>query len=193
MSTELYIPNIIGKKGTEFYKDSETHRRRSEAARRSALAYWSDKRHRKRVSPTAKAVDVFDMEGHYIATFPSGRKAAISLGIPHSEQSINACRRCDPRRKSIHGYMIRDASPVKNDIEPYKKKPKTQPKGYRKNNSYLCKPCEIYFPDGDFIRFDSVKDLAVAIDRTASAASVALNKGTKCNGYRIRFIKNEKP
>ena len=188
MSTELYLPNIVGKPGTEFYKDSETHRRRSEAARRSALAYWSDKRHRKRVNHTAKAVDVFDMEGHYIATFPSGRKAAISLGITHSEQSINACRRCDPRRKSIHGYMIRDASPVKTDIEPYSKKPKTQPKGYRKNNSYLCKPCEIYFPDGDFIRFDSIKDCAVAIKRQPSSVSYAIHHGSNCHGYKIRFV-----
>ena len=38
MSTELYIPVISNRTGTEFYRHSETFRRRSEASKKRAAA-----------------------------------------------------------------------------------------------------------------------------------------------------------
>jgi hypothetical protein len=49
MSTELYIPNILNRPGTEFYRNSETFKRRSAASKIRAAKYWADGRHHRRV------------------------------------------------------------------------------------------------------------------------------------------------
>ena len=194
--SELYIPSVEAlNAGKEFaeakkigYMRSETFRNRSKANRKRMLKYWSDERNHERVDPNAKAIDVFDMDGHYIDTYPSARKTAIALGIPHLENTIRAIRRGDPEKKSLHGYMFRDASPVKADIAPYSKLPKRQPRGYHRDNSNLRKPVRVIFGDGDFIDFESLKDCAEALGRKQNTVSYAVNHGTHCRGFLIEFI-----
>ena len=124
MSTELYLPNIVGKPGTEFYEHSETFHRRSAASKAKMLKYWSDGRHHRRVDKQAKAVDVYDLDGNFIKTFPSSLKAAIGLGL--NRNSTN----------NIRTFI----GPLANTV-------KTKKRGYRKDNSYLNKPCMIVFND----------------------------------------------
>ena len=187
MSTELYIPNIIGKKGTEFYEHSETFRRRSAASKSKMLKYWSDGRHHRRVDKQAKAVDVYDLDGNFIKTFPSSLKAAIGLGL--NRNSTNNIRKCRRGEKPQHmGYRFKDHRPGRTFIGPLAKTAKTKKRGYRKDNSYINKQCEIYFPDGDFIRFNSIKDCAAAIERQPSSVSYAIHHGSNCHGYKIRFV-----
>lgn len=191
--TELYIPTHQDPEVVELrYKRSETFRRRSVASKNNMLKYWADGRHHRRVDPQAKAVDVFDMDGHYLATYPSSRKAAVALGIPRRlENCIRAIRRGDPDKKSCHGYMFRDAAPVKADIEPYAVKAKTQKRGYHKDNSYLCKAVRVIFQDGDIMDFQSVKECADALGRKQNSVSYAANHGTRCRGFRVQFIENQ--
>ena len=86
------------------------------------------------------------------------------------------------------GYRFKDHCPGRTFIGPLAKTAKTKKRGYRKDNSYLHKPCEIYFPDGDFIRFDSIKDCAAAIERQPASVSYAIHHGSNCHGYKIRFV-----
>lgn len=191
MSSELYIPNIVGKPGTEFYEHSETWRRRSEASKARMRRYWSDGRHRRRVdAKQAKPVAAYRMDGTFVGWWRSSRKSAIAL-FPGSdyhmnERNIRACRQ--GVKKSVKGYMFRDWTGDTSDIEPYKKAPKTQPRGYHRDNSNLCKPCTVDYGDGDPIRFESLKELAAAIHGTRAGVSRAIKDGRKYKGKTIKFL-----
>lgn len=187
MSTELYLPNIVGKPGTEFYEHSETFRRRSAASKAKMLKYWSDGRHHRRVDKQAKAVDVYDLDGNFIKTFPSSLKAAIGLGL--NRNSTNNIRRFRRGEKPQHmGYRFKDHRPVRTFIGPLAKTAKTKKRGYRKDNSYLNKPCMIVFNDGDTIRFDSLKECAAALKCAPSGISRAVNHSKTCKGFTIKLI-----
>ena len=106
---ELYQPpiNAIIPKSSEYYKTTETFRRRSKANRENMVKYWSDPKNHERVDKQAKPLDVFDMEGNFVATYPSSRKAAQALGIPKKmESNIRATARGDGH-KSIKGFQFR--------------------------------------------------------------------------------------
>lgn len=189
---ELQLPNIVGRKGTEFYRESETFKRRSEASRKRANAYWSDPKHRQRVDKKqAKPVDVFDAEGHYLNTYPSSRKAAMAM-FPDTdnhvvERCIRSCRH--DRKRQYKGYQFRDATEDHADIGPIPKR-KHKPKGYhvnRRPGTYHTKPCTLTFDDGDTLRFDSMKELAEAIHGTYSGLWAAMKKGRKYKGYDVRI------
>lgn len=63
-----------------------------------------------------KSVNMYDLDGHYIATYPSCRAAADALGVPYSNvyESVSRNGRC-------FGNMFRRAAKVDgtSDIEPY--------------------------------------------------------------------------
>lgn len=85
-------------------------------------ARWE--KHRGEAAVNAKPLCVYDLEGNYIKCFPSARFAAKELNL--NERSIRNCRL--GKRKSLHGYMFREAKIVefkgekfvsKQSIEPY--------------------------------------------------------------------------
>lgn len=190
MSTELYIPVISNRTGTEFYRHSETFRRRSEASKKRAAAYWSDPRHHDRVDEKqAKPVAAYRLDGSFVGWWPSARKAAIALfpSEPHRkvERMIRNAR--NGEKKSCLGYMFRDWAGDASDIAPYKRALKTQPRGYHRDNSNLKKPCTVDYGDGDLIRFDSLKELAAAIHGTYAGVWNAMKNGRKYKGKTINF------
>ena len=196
MSSELYLPNIVGKPGTEFYEHSETWKRRSEASKARMRRYWSDGRHRRRVDKKqAKPVVAYRLDGTFVGWWPSARKAAIALfpseELRIAERNVRSCRQGRQgkwSKKQHKGFMFRDWTGDTSDIEPYKKAPKTQPKGYHRDNSNLCKPCTVDYGDGDPIRFDSLKELAAAIHGTYSGVWIAMKNGRKYKGKTIKFV-----
>lgn len=147
--------------------------------------YWSDKRHRRRIDKKqAKPVDVFDMEGHYVATYPSARKAAIYLfpekDYHSAERCIRACR--DPKqiKRSFCGYQFRDHTDNPTDIEPYKRKPRKR--GYtvnRKPDTYHTQPILVVCDDGETIRFNSVTEAAEALHGSKAGLWLAIKNNRK--------------
>lgn len=164
---------------------------RSRANHERMVKYWSEERHHLRVDKKqAKPVDVFDLGGHYIATYPSSRKAAKALFPDRDYHIIERCIRavrCGTN-KSYHGLMFKDAQPIKQDTEPWTKAPKTQRKGYRHKCPSLRKPVRVIFPDGDFIDFQSVQECADALCRKQNSVSTAAHHGTRCRGFLVQFI-----
>ena len=200
MSSELYIPNIIGKPGTEFYRHSETWRRRSEASKKKAAKYWSDPKNHERVdTKQAKPVAAYLLDGTFVGWWPSSRKAALALfpseELRIAERNVRACRQGKLgkwAKKQHKGFMFRDWTGDTSDIEPYKRARKTQKRGYHRDNSNLKKPCTVDYGDGDPIRFDSLKELAAAIHGTRAGVWLAMKEGRKYKGKTIKFIKGEK-
>lgn len=196
MSSELYLPNIVGKPGTELYEHSETWKRRSEASKAKMRRYWSNPKNHERVdAKQAKPVVAYRLDGTFVGWWPSARKAAIALfpseELRIAERNVRSCRQgrqCKWSKKQHKGFMFRDWTGDTSDIEPYKKAPKTQPKGYHRDNSNLCKPCTVDYGDGDPIRFDSLKELAAAIHGTYSGVWIAMKNGRKYKGKTIKFV-----
>ena len=194
---ELYLPPTIAKlhQGTEFRTVSDAFKRRSAASKIKARKRWDAPGYRDTFvdHSQAKAVDVFDLEGHYLATYPSARKATRQLGLPtNCENIVRKCRRGEKRQ--YRGFQFRDAADVKHDIDPvapirYGMTPRKR--GYHKDNSYLNKPCRITFHDGDTMDFASLKDCAEALHRRQSTISSAIKYGRKCHGVRIQLIVNQ--
>lgn len=196
MSTELYIPNIVGKPGTEFYEHSETFRRRSEASKAKMTKYWTESRRMSRVDhKQAKPVAVYTMQGNFIGWWPSARKTAIALfpGEDYhiTERGVRACRQNKQGRwakRSFRSYMFRDWTGDTSDIAPYQTpKKKNHRSGYRKDNSFLQKPCTVDYGDGDLISFDSLKECAAAIHGSYSGIWLAMKQERKFKGKIIRF------
>lgn len=190
---ELYLPPSYANigKGTEFRTVSDTFKRRSEASKIKARKRWDAPGYRDTFvdHSHAKAVDVFDLEGHYLATYPSARKAARALGFPRNcENCVRACRRGEKRQ--YHGFQFRDATPEHHDIGPVPpiRYGKTRRRGYKKDNSYLLKPCRVTFPDGDTMDFPSVGACAEALHRKQQSVSTAIHRGTRCRGVHIQLI-----
>lgn len=191
MSTELYIPNILNRPGTEFYRHSETFKRRSAASKIKAAKYWADGRHRRRVDKKqAKPVAAYRMDGSFVGWWPSARKAAKAIFPDGSsftmERMIRNARHGE--KKSCKGYMFRDWTGDPSDIEPYKIAKKTHKRGYHRDNSNLCKPCTVDYGDGDPIRFDSLNELAAAIGGTYGGVWAAMKDGRKYKGKTIKLI-----
>ena len=193
---ELYLPPTIAKlhQGTEFRTVSDAFKRRSEASKIKARKRWDAPGYRETFidHSHAKAVDVFDLEGHYIATYPSARKATRQLGLPtNCENLVRKCRRGEKRQ--YRGFQFRDATPEHHDIDPVPpiRYGKTRRRGYHKDNSYLHKPCRVTFPDGDTMDFPSVGACAAALERRPSTVSTAIARGTRCRGFIIQFVDNQ--
>lgn len=198
MKMELYMPPTYAKitMGCEFYETTETFKRRSAASREKMLKYWSDKRHRRRVcKKNAKPLDAFTMEGEYLATYPSSRKAAIAM-FPDkdyhiAERGIRACRQKDHPKKSYCGYMFRDHVEGVTRIEPYSIKPRTTGYTYtRKPGTNATKGVTVTYPDGTEFRFESIIECAKAIHGTQAGIWCATKDGRKYKGLTI--TKDEK-
>lgn len=191
MSSELYLPNIVGKPGTEFYEHSETWKRRSEASKARMRRYWSNPKNHNRVdTKQAKPVAAYRMDGTFVGWWKSSRKAAIALfpgdDYRMAERNIRACRQ--ENKKSHKGFMFRDWTGDATDIEPYKRAKKTQKRGYHRDNSNLCKPCTVDYGDGDPIRFESLKELVEAIHGTRAGVWYAMKEGRKYKGKTIKLV-----
>ena len=191
MSSELYLPNIVSKPGTEFYEHSETWKRRSEASKARMRRYWSNPKNHNRVdTKQAKPVAGYRLDGTFVGWWKSSRKAAIALfpgdDYRMAERNIRACRR--ENKKSHKGFMFRDWTGDATDIEPYKRAKKTQKRGYHRDNSNLCKPCTVDYGDGDPIRFESLKELVEAIHGTSAGVWYAMKDGRKYKGKTIKFL-----
>lgn len=194
---ELFLPpqNAKINKHSTFYTSTETFQRRSEASRERMLNYWSKPENHLRISPTAKAVDVYDLHGNFIATYPSSRKAAAALGFPIVSGERNIRKVCRKELKSYHGYMFRfnhDTNGMAK-IEPYAIVPRSQRRrggGWHRDNSYLRKPVRVVYPDGDHIDFPSVNDCAEAYHIKSQQVSTYLHNGKPWKGKFIQFIEN---
>lgn len=191
MSSELYLPNIVGKPGTEFYEHSETWKRRSEASKARMRRYWSNQKNHNRVdTKQAKPVAGYRLDGTFVGWWKSSRKAAIALfpgdDYRMAERNIRACRQ--ENKKSHKGFMFRDWTGDATDIEPYKRAKKTQKRGYHRDNSNLCKPCTVDYGDGDPIRFESLKELVEAIHGTRAGVWYAMKEGRKYKGKTIKLV-----
>ena len=113
----------------------QRHKRWCEASRIKAMNMWRRPGERDRVDSQAKAVDVFNLDGTFVATFPSARKAAISMfgeeGHRIDERNIRQCRM--GLKKSHKGFMYRDHEDGVTCIEPYQRKPSGRKKGEHYN------------------------------------------------------------
>lgn len=185
--SELYLPPTYAKMtpGCEFYRASETFRRRSEASKKKAREYWSDASHRSRVDKKqAKPVDVYTKEGWYVSTYPSARKAAIGLfkdiDYHMAERCIRACRQ--GHKKQYRGYQFRDSIDNRpayiGPVPPRKSKSS----GYHVNRdpkTYATKRCRVVYPDGDAVEFDSLKELCKAIGVRYGTLWLAMKENRK--------------
>ena len=196
---ELYLPPTWAKltKQSVFYKTTETFKRRSKASKERMKKYWSDSQHRLRVDEKqAKPVDVFTMDGEFVATYPSARKAAIALfpgkKYMSAERCIRACR--DPKqiKRSFCGYQFRDHQEDTANIEPYKRRHKE--KGYtmhRKPNTFATCPIEDTYL-GIVRTFGSIKEAAEAIGCSVSGIHAAMHRNGRIKGHVIRRIGERK-
>lgn len=192
---ELYQPpiNAIIPKSSEYYKTTETFLRRSKASRENAIKFWSDPKNHERVNKKAKPLDVFDMEGNFVATYPSSRKAAQALGIPKMmESNIRAVARGDGY-KSIKGFQFRFHKEGVTKIEPWAKAPhKPHRRGWHRDNSHLQKPC---FEQDDrwgvLRRWDSLKECAADLGCSYSALWRAMSEDRSVKGHIIKFETKE--
>jgi hypothetical protein len=198
---ELYLPPTYAKlhQGTEFKECSSEYKARSKANRESAIKYWSDKHNHERVSPTAKAVDVFDLQGRYIATYPSSRKAAEAL-FPdktrsNAERNIRGCRvqhRQNYRKLQYCGYQFRNATEEKRDIGPIPKR-RHKTAGYHCNrkckNDYFKKQTTATMGDTT-LTFDSVKECAEALQVSLAWIYKCVANDMTCRGWIVKYDYN---
>lgn len=197
---ELYMPPTWAKipKQSEWYKSTETFKRRSKASKERMRKYWSDGRHRRRVSKQAKPVDVFDLDGRYIATYPSARKCAIAMfpevDYRSAERCIRGIRQGVHGKKSYRGYMFRDHVVGRGDIEPYRKEPRK--KGHRYKDG-IVKPnlrkavvetCEF----GVLGEWDSLTACAAALGCSYQSIWSAMREGRTVKGHKLEF-KDKQP
>ena len=187
---ELYQPpiNAIIPKSSDYYRTTETFLRRSKASRENMVKYWSDPKNHERVDKQAKPIDVFDMEGNFVATFPSSRKAGQALGFDKIQECI--IRQCRAgKKKSLHGYRFRDHVDGVTKIDPWTKAPHKQHKrGYHRDNSNLQKPC---FEQDDrwgvLRRWDSLKECAADLGISYGGLWVAMKHERPIKGRLIKF------
>ena len=188
---ELYLPPTYAKitRGCEYYETTETFKRRSAASKAKMAKYWSDKRHRRRIDKKqAKPVDVFDTDGHLVASFPSARKCAIAifpeLDYRSAERCVRACR--IGAKRSFHGYRFKDHIEGRSFIGPMAKSVKTQgPRRCTTGHAWTCKGCTVTFHDGDTVSFDSLKACAEALGGTYSGIWYAMSQNRPYKGYKI--------
>lgn len=197
---ELYLPPTYAKikRGCEYYETTEAFKRRSKASKEIMTKYWSDEKNRQRVDKKqAKPLDVFTLDGEYVATYPSSRKAAQALFPDRSsksaESSIRRCRRGETKSRSYLGYMFRDHEDGVTRIEPYQRK--AHGSGYRfgkKRTVFATRGVTVRYDDGTELRFESVKECAEAIHGTCSGMWNALKEGRKYKGMTIIKDKERK-
>ena len=195
MSTELFIPPTFAKvpETSVFYCESIDNPQkaaRRERSRRQALAYWSDKRHRRRVDKSqAKPVDVFDLQGNFVATYKSSRKAAIGLGF----ENVYFAERCIRRArtgslKSYKGYQYRDHRDGVTRIEPYKRDHK--PSGYhvnRRPGTYASRRIASVCEFGIRAEWDSVKQCAEWLGVSYGAIWAAMKQNRPIKGHKLEY------
>lgn len=87
-----------------------------ELARKAAHARWLKPGAHDRLQQNSVPIDVFDMNGNYIKTYPNAYRASLSLGLDYYH--IKKCR--NGRKKSLGGFMFRDHTGQTANIEPYK-------------------------------------------------------------------------
>lgn len=189
---ELFLPPSYAKipRTSEWYKTTDAFLRRS----KNMLRYWSDGRHRRRIDKKqAKPVDVFDLQGNFVATFPSSRKAAIGLFGEERYRSRERCIRAarDGKKKSFLGYMFRDHQDGVVHIEPYARKPHSR--GYKLNrdrSTYARKPVMEVCEFGILAEWPSLKECAADIGGTYSGLWLAMKSGRKFKKRMIVFKEN---
>lgn len=191
---ELYLPpiNAIIPKSSDYYRTTETFLRSSKANREKMVKYWSDPKNHERVDKQAKPVDMFDMEGNFLTTYPSSRKAAQALGLDKiKERNIRQCRA--GKKKSAYGYQFRDHVDGVAKIDPWAKAPhKPHRRGYHRDNSNLQKPCfELDDRWGVLRRWDSLKECAADLGCSYSALWRAMSENRSVKGHIIKFETQE--
>lgn len=194
---ELYIPPINAKipPTSPFYVESlddpKRHARR-EHSRRNCLARWSKPDAHDFVDTSqAKALDVFDLKGRFVATYPSSRKAAIGLGFTinqkSAERNIRACRRGE--KKQYLGYMFKDHREGAVRCRAYKCKP-------RKSGYHVERAAETYFTKhvvevddrfGILRRWDSLKQCAADLGVTYGAIWIAMKQDRAVKGVVLKL------
>lgn len=197
---ELYLPPTYAKikRGCEYYETTETFKRRSAASKEKMRKYWSDEKNRQRVDKKqAKPLDVFTLDGEYVATYPSSRKAAIAMfpdkDYHSAERCIRACRQKDHPKKSYLGYMFRDHVDGVTRIEPYQKKPHGRGYHYeRRKEDVATVGVTVRYDDGTELRFESVKECVAAIHGSPYGIWCALKEGRKYKGMTIIKDKERK-
>ena len=175
---------------SEFYVerlDNPKLAAKREHSRRVCMARWSKPGAHDHVdTKQAKPLDVFDMQGNYIATYPSSKKAAIALGLKN-DNDIRKCRRGG--LKSYNGFRFRDHEEGVTKIEPYSRKPHKRGYHYiRKPDIYKYKPLvEIDEKLGVLREWPSVKEAAADIGCSMCGIWIAMKQGRPIKGHTLQF------
>lgn len=190
MSTELFIPPTFAKipPTSEFYiekLDNPKLARRRNASRQTAMKRWAKPgAHDFVCLKTAKTVDVFNLSGEYISTYPSARKAASALGLK-SERNIRRCRQ--GIGKQYCGYMFRDHVDGVTCIEPYRIKKKKS--GY-KAGPYKSHPTRMVASVSEFgVRktWHSVTACAKDLNRSHTTIWKAIKEKRPVKGHLLDY------
>jgi hypothetical protein len=123
---------------------------------------------------SSKAVSQYDLDGNFIETFPSAKRASEKIDGANRSY-ITQC--CKGKRKSAGGFMW-----TYEGAEP--------PEKYRKQyNKYVYQ----YTKDGVFIkRWESLTEAATYYDRDVRSLSKACSGGSKsCAGFRWSLSNNQ--
>lgn len=97
------------------------HKMKSERTRQRNIEFWAKPGAHERTNPQAVAIDVYDLKGRYIATYPSALKAAQALGKGKA-QVTDIRKVAKGSRRQAWGYMFREHTPKRPKIKPYSRK-----------------------------------------------------------------------
>ena len=195
MSTELFMPPTYAKipESSVFYVeriDNPARAARRENSRNTAKKRWAKPGAHDFVDESqAKALDVFDMDGHFVGSYPSSRKAAAALGLKN-ETNIRRCRRGEA--KSYKGYIFRDHKDGATSISPYKRKAKKR--GYtvnRRPGTFATRQVVSVCEFGILKEWDSIGACAAELGVTPGAIWIGVKLGRKVQGQKLEY-KHEK-
>lgn len=197
--SELYLPPTYAKlpPSSPFYVESidnpKLHAKR-EQSRRNCLARWAKPGAHDFVNTSqAKDVDVFDLKGRFVASFPSSRKACAGMGFENkmsAERNIRACRRGE--KKQYKGYMFKPHKEGRTRTMPYRRKPHGSGYHYQRNrNADTYKTKQIAWIDDNGLiqaRWDSIKECADALGINRATIWIAMKQDRPLrNGIRLVF------
>lgn len=177
MSTELYLPPV----------HSPEYKKAADAAKMDYARKFVTKEGRKRgYLAQGKPVDVFDSNGHYLATYPSYKTAAAAHGTFGSIIS----RVINRHDKSANGFMFRRARARKRDIKPLPPRDYTKMWAARPRYPYH-RSCLVTHPDGT----TNIYPTTIAAAEAIGCSAATIWRMNKCNsafrGITVKYI-NEK-
>lgn len=133
-------------------------------------------RQQNKIKQLEKKVNQYDLNGHYLATFDSLKKAAQAVGASNNS---GICNCCQGKMYQSKGYQWRYDKGEYNDIEPVKSRKDVMPgkivEQYDLNNNLIA-------------TYNKIVEAASAVDASPSSISAALNgRHSTCKGFVWRY------